>query len=115
MKLYSFKRLIDKYSVSCQLVTIPKSEWKAGKKESGEPVTTDIQGAIVPMTEKRIANSGGEYKQGDCNFITTSPLELKSDTFIAYKDKKYKLSESSDYSDYADFYTYIAKGVSAFD
>ena len=115
MKLYNFARLIKKYTVCCQLVNTAEGKWKAGEWVAGEVNTTDICGAIVPMSEKRINNSGGDYKQGDCEFITTSPLELNSDTFILYKDKRYKLEDSTDYSDYADFYNYVARRVSAFD
>lgn len=115
MILYNFARLIKKYTVSCQLVNFKEGEWIAGEWIEGEQTTTDICGAIVPMSEKRINNSGGSYKQGDCEFITTKPLEIKSDTFILYKDKKYKLQDIADYSDYADFYTYVARRVSAFD
>ena len=115
MILYNFARLVKKYTVSCQLVSVPEGKWVAGEWVAGEPTISCITGAIVPMSEKRINNSGGSYKQGDCEFITTTPLELNSDTFILYKDKKYKLEDSTDYSDYADFYTYVARRVSAFD
>lgn len=115
MKLYHLSRLIKKYTVSCQLINTTEGHWKSGEWVEGETTTTDIEGAIVPMTEKRINNSGGDYKQGDCEFISTIPLELNGDTFIIYKDKRYKLQENTDYSDYADFYNYIARRVSAFD
>lgn len=115
MKLYNFVRLIEKYSVDCQLINIAEGHWEAGEWVDGETTTTDIRGAIVPITEKRINNSGGDYKQGDCEFISAEPLKLNSDTFILYKDKKYKIEETTDYSDYADFYNYIARRVSAFD
>lgn len=115
MKLYNFARLIKKYTVSCQFLNTTEGKFVAGEWVEGETTTTDISGAIVPITEKRINNSGGDYKQGDCEFITTTPLELNSDTFILYKDKKYKLEDNTDYSDYADFYKYIARRVSAFD
>uniref|UniRef100_UPI0040576408 hypothetical protein n=1 Tax=Acetatifactor sp. TaxID=1872090 RepID=UPI0040576408 len=115
MKLYHFSRLIKKYAVQCQLINTTEGSWKAGEWVEGETTTTDIRGAIVPLSEKRINNSGGAYTQGDCEFITTKPLELNSDTFILYKDKKYKIQENTDYSDYADFYNYIARRVSAFD
>ena len=115
MILYHLQRLIKKYTVCCKLENTQEGEWVAGEWVEGETTTTDIAGAIVPISEKRINNSGGDYKQGDCEFITTNPLELNSDTYILYKDKRYKLEDSTDYSDYSDFYTYIARRVSAFD
>ena len=115
MLLYKFERLIKKYTVSCKLINFKEGKWQGGEWVSGENEETDIKGAIVPISEKRINNSGGDYKQGDCEFITVKPLELNSDTYIIYNDKRYKLEDSTDYSEYADFYTYIARRVSAFD
>lgn len=115
MLLYRFARLIDKYTVSCQLKTFPEGEWKAGDWVEGEPTTTEIKGAIVPINEKRIQNSGGSYKQGDCEFITKQAIKVTSDTYLVYKGKKYKLQDTTDYSDYADFNIYVARRVSAFD
>ena len=115
MILYHLQRLVKKYTVCCKLENTKEGEWVAGEWVEGKTTTTDIAGAIVPISEKRINNSGGDYKQGDCEFITTNPLELNSDTYILYKNKRYKLEDSTDYSDYADFYTYIARRVSAFD
>ena len=115
MRLYKFARLIKKYTVSCQLVSFAEGEWKAGDWIEGEQTTTPISGAVVPISEKRIQNSGGSYKQGDCEFITTQPITINSNTYLVYKDKKYKLEDTTDYSDYADFNTYVARRVSAFD
>jgi len=115
MKLYNFARVIKKYSVSCQLVSFAEGSWKAGKWQEGEQTTKDIKGAVVPITEKRIVNSGGHYKQGDCEFITTEPIVINSKTYLVHNGKKYKLEDSTDYSDYADFNVYVARRVSAFD
>lgn len=115
MKLYNFARLIKKYAVDCQLVTFEDGRWIAGEWEQGEKSETDIKGAVVPITEKRIQNSGGTYKQGDCEFITTQPIMITGNTYLVVHGKKYKLEDSTDYSDYADFNTYVARRVSAFD
>ena len=115
MLLYRFERLIKKYGVSCQLVDFPEGKWVAGVWQAAEPETTDIAGAIVPINEKRIQNSGGSYKQGDCELITLQPLVIHSNTYVIHNDKKYKLEDSTDYSDYADFNVYTARRVSAFD
>ena len=113
--LYKFERLIKKYSVECQLVNISEGSWQAGEWQEGNTTTEDIKGAIVPMNEKRINNSGGDYKQGDCEFITLTPIEFNSNTYLSHKGKKYKLQDSTDYSNYADFNVYVARRVSAFD
>ena len=115
MKLYNFARLIKKYSVLCRLVTFGEGSWKAGEWQEGEQSTKDIIGAIVPINEKRIQNSGGSYKQGDCEFITTELIEITSNAYLVHNGKKYKLQDSTDYSNYADFNVYVARRVSAFD
>ena len=115
MLLYNFERLIKKYAVSCQLVSFEEGSWNAGKRIKGEKTTTDISGAIVPINEKRIQNSGGSYRQGDCEFITMQPITINSKTYLVNKGKIYKLEDATDYSDYANFNTYVARRVSAFD
>lgn len=115
MKKYNFTRLINKYAVDCQLVTVAEGKWEAGEWQEGQQTISDIKGAVVPISEKRVQNSGGSYKQGDLEFITTQEIQLTSDTFLIYKGKRYKLLDTTDYSEYADFKTYLAKGVSAFD
>ena len=113
--LYKFKRLIEKYSVECQLVSISEGKWSAGVWQDGKETTSTIEGAVVPISEKRINNSGGDYKQGDCEFITLEPINIMSITYLVHNSKKYKLQDSTDYSDYADFNIYVARRVSAFD
>ena len=117
MVIYKFKRLIEKYKVACKLVKIGEGKWVAGTLQQGKTTTEDISGAIVPITEQRIQNSGGTYLQGDCEFITMQPIEVTSKTYIERVDngKKYKLQNTTDYSDYADFNVYLARRVSAFD
>lgn len=115
MQLYKLARLVKKYSVSCKLVQMEEGSWKAGEWQDGTPTETDISGAIVPINEKRIQNSGGSYKQGDLELITTRPIVINSNTYIIHNNKKYKLMDATDFSDYADFNVYIARRVSAFD
>lgn len=115
MKLYQLKRLIEKYSVDCEIKTKGFGHWEAGEWIEEKPSVIPYRCAIVPMTERRINNSGGDYKAGDCEIITLTPLPLETDTFILYKGKTYKVMQNSDYSDYADFCTYVGKRVSGFD
>lgn len=115
MLLYKFARLIKKYTVVCQLEDTPEGEWIAGEWIEGKPTITELRGAVVPINERRIQNSGGHYKQGDCEFITLQPINIHSNTHIIHNGKKYKLEDATDYSDYADFNVYVARRVSAFD
>lgn len=114
-KLYNFARLIKKYSVTCKLETTVDGKWSAGTYQEGETTTTDVTGAVVPISEERIQDSGGSYKKGDCEFITTETIEITDKSHLIYKGKRYKLENSTDYSDYADFNIYVARGVSVND
>ena len=51
MILYHLQRLIKKYTVCCKLENTKEGEWVAGEWVEGETTTTDIAGAIVPMSE----------------------------------------------------------------
>lgn len=113
--LYKFSRLIRKYSVDCEIRTNGAGHWEAGEWIEDMPSVAPYRCAIVPMSERRINNSGGDYKAGDCEIIVLKPLSLETDTYILYKGKSYKVEQNSDYSDYADFYNYVGKRVSSFD
>lgn len=115
MTLYNFERLIEKYSVVCKLVRKGEGYWLAGEYHDGNMIETEINGAVVPISERRVQNSGGSYKQGDCEFITTQPIETIGTVHLVHNGKTYKLEDSTDYSDYADFNIYVARRVSAFD
>lgn len=115
MKLYNFARLIKKYSVTCKLETTADGYWSGGDYHEGKPVTVDVKGAVVPISEERIQDSGGSYKRGDCEFITTETIAATDKTHLTHNGKRYKLEKSTDYSDYADFNVYVARGASNFD
>ena len=61
--LYNFERLIKKYSADCQLL----SESSSGSYVGGEwipdeaPPPQGITGAVIPMMDRKIYQSGGTY------------------------------------------------------
>ena len=73
---FDFTRLLKKYSVACQLIR----ETGGGKYEggnwvpdpSGEPET--IQGALIPITDRKIYQSGGTYTAQDRELITQTGI-----------------------------------------
>lgn len=115
--LFNFKRLIDKYSVSCKLI----SESDSGSYVGGEWVpdtegsAREIAGAVIPMTTRKIYQSGGTYTEHDREFVTLEEIPLEPVHYILYKNLKYQVQENTDYSDYAGFHVYNLKRVEVFD
>lgn len=110
-QLFNFKRLIKKYSVPCELLAESASgsyvggEWVPGVAAESKM----INGAVIPMTTKKIYQSGGTYTEQDREFITDTEIPLKTEHYIVYKGARYKVQENTDYSDYAGFYAYDLK------
>lgn len=115
--LYNFNRLIKKYGVTCSLL----EEASGGRYEGGEwvpdpaPPEEEITGALIPMTERKIYQSGGTYTEHDREFLTFTEIPLEPAHHITYHGAKYKVESNTDYSDYAGFYAYNLKRVGAFD
>ena len=113
MKLYDFSRLIRKYSVEFSL-TKSQGEYVGGKWEQTEEAVEKMNGAIVPMSDRKIYTSGGTYTQGDRELYLTKPLTGDlSDFTVLYKGNTFKVEESRNFGDYADVYIYILKHIKA--
>lgn len=115
--MFNFSRLIEKYRVDCQLIRP-----SAGGKYIGgnwipdaaqEPET--ITGAIIPMTDRKIYQSGGTYTEKDRELITETEISLESAAYIVFQNYKYQVESETDYSVYAGFHDYNLKRVGAFD
>lgn len=116
MKLYNFTRLIQKYSVSFTLCREQDGKYVSGKWEEGEPIKTLMRGAIVPMGERKIYDSGGTYTAQDRELYLTKTLgKPLSELTVIYGGNNYKVEESRDFSDYADVVIYVLKWVSKSD
>lgn len=113
-KLYNFDRLIDKYSVDFTLVSTAEGGFVDGKYVAGEATETPCRGAIVPMSERKIYQSGGSYTDKDKQLYmrTAIPAPLKL-TKVRYKNNNYNIEQVTDYDDYADAYIYTLKWVGA--
>ena len=114
---FDFTRLLKKYSVACQLIR----ETGGGKYEGGnwvpdppgEPET--IQGALIPMTDRKIYQSGGTYTAQDRELITQTGIPLEPAAYILHQGTRYHVESENDYSEYAGFHDYNLKRVTAFD
>lgn len=64
-KIYDFSRLIAKYGVPFEMVTKEKGEYSGGVYKEGKETVTPVTGAIIPMTESKIYQSGGTLTTKD--------------------------------------------------
>lgn len=112
MKLYNFKRLINKYSVTFSLHRTQGS-FVGGRWELGGEVIGEMRGAIVPLSEKKIYGSGGTYTTQDRELYLTKPLTHPlSDLKVVYKGNSYSVEDGRNFEDYADVAVYTLKWVS---
>lgn len=113
-KLYDFKRLINKYSVSFDLQRMTEGKWVSGKWEDGSIETIPMRGAIVPMAETKIYHSGGTYTQDDRELYSSEALGADLTTLkVLYKGNTYAVEKSRNFEEYADVYIYDLKQVGA--
>lgn len=115
-KLYNFNRLIEKYSVDFTLVYEAEGTYDSGVYVAGEKTETPCRGAFVPISERKIYQSGGTLTEKDYNLYMRVPIDKPLKTTTArYKGNEYKLEQETNYEEYADAYIYVAKWVSTFD
>ncbi len=114
---FNFTRLINKYRVDCQLIrSASGGEYVGGNwAPAGEPDPENITGAVIPMTSRKIYQSGGTYTEQDREFITETKIPLEPAAHIIHQGDKYQVESEADYSDYAGFHNYNLKRVGAFD
>lgn len=111
MKLYNFARLINKYSVTFCLHR-EQGAFVSGKWEEGGALVKEMRGAIVPMNDRKIYQSGGTYDQSDRELFLTSPLPLPlSQWRVVYKDNSYAVEDGRDFADYSDAAVYNLKRI----
>lgn len=112
MKLYNFTRLISKYSVAFCLHRT-KGGYVGGKWEAGSEIVSQMRGAIVPLSDRKVYGSGGTYTTQDRELYLTTPLQAPlSEYRVVYNGNYYAVEEGRNYEDYADVAVYILKWVS---
>lgn len=113
-KLYDFKRLINKYSVSFDLQRMTEGTWVSGKWEEGLTETIPMRGAIVPMSENKIYHSGGTYTADDRELYVSEALGADLTTLkVLYKGNTYGVENSRNFDEYTDAYIYNLKWAGA--
>lgn len=112
MKLYNFLRLINKYSVDFCLHRTQGS-YVAGKWEEGGEVVEKMRGAIVPMSQRKVYDSGGTYTAQDRELYLTTPLKAPLSALkVVYKGNTYTVEDARNFEEYADVAVYTLKRVS---
>lgn len=115
MKLYNFKRLIEKYSVEFCLHR-KQGGYVAGKWEQGGELVKHMRGAIVPLRDGKVYSAGGTYTSKDRELYLLKPLRAPlSEYTIFYKGDSYSVEEGRNFEDYADVAVYTLKWVSTHD
>lgn len=116
MKLYNFTRLIKKYSVPFHFLVKTKGHYESGKWIEGAETKRESFGAIIPLPESKIYQSGGTYTTKDRQLFLTTPLDKALvGTQVVYNKNLYNVEQETDYNAYADVVVYTLKWVSAFD
>lgn len=113
MSMYSFSRLINKYSGPVVLHVMGLGAWVNGKWVEGVPTTQIQQAALIPFDVRTIAQLGGLVNTADVQIYSLLPF--KHGDKIEKDDHKYIVDTSANFKPFGDFYRYVAKGVSSFD
>lgn len=116
MKPYNFSNLIIKYGVDFEIKEFNNGKYIGGRWSEAEAKTQNGFGAIIPLAERKIYQSGGSYTAKDRQLYTFKTLgrNLKNIKLL-YKNSLYSVEQETDYSDYSDVFVYLLKYVSLFD
>ena len=118
MRYFNFSRLISKYSRPFTVAVRNKGAYDSkGDWAAGEPEYTEINGAIMAVSQRKVYNSNGVYTALDKSLYMTSPIDkalLQAE--IIFNDNVYKIEEvrGADNDVFTGVYNYILKHVSAF-
>lgn len=114
--LYDFERLIDKYSNKVEIITQQSGQYVNGRYVAAADEVNNISGAVIPLKDEKIYQSGGTLTKSDRQLYTKEPISNDlNGVKVRYKGKTYKVEEDTDYSDYGKIYVYVLKRVDSFD
>lgn len=113
-KLYNFERLIQKYSVDFIIETEGEGgQYIGGKYVPAEAASLQCRGAIVPMSESKVYQSGGTYTAKDRQLFMRQPIRSAlTKAKVIYKGNRYNIEQETNFEDYANAYIYLLKWVS---
>ena len=77
-----------------------------------EPTTVEKTGAIIPMSLRKIYQSGGTLKSTDRQLYMIERIKESLDNAtVQYKGNTYSIEEDTDYTDYSDVSAYVLRWV----
>ena len=109
---YNFVDLIRRHSVTFELLTYSGGSYVGGKFQNGDETVSERSGAILPLTDRKIYQSGGTYTTKDRALYMSTPLEGALKTLrVRYKGNVYSVEDERDFEDYSEAYIYTLKWV----
>ncbi|MCP1147391.1 hypothetical protein [Bacillus sp. 1735sda2] len=116
MSQFNFIKLIDKYSVTFDLIVQSAGDYDdLGRWQDSESITTTQKGALVVLPSQLIYQSGGRLTTFDRQLYISKSVEIPLKSKVIYKESSYHVESMNPFEDYADFNSYILKAVSSFD
>lgn len=113
---YDFTDLINRHSLPFELVSHSGGSYVGGVWQNASETVSVRSGAIIPLAERKIYQSGGTYTTKDKHLYMTTPIESAlKETQVRYKGNVYDIEEDKDYSDYSAAFIYVLRWVSSFD
>ena len=114
--MYDFRDLIKRHSVTFELISHSAGKYVGGKWQSGSESISERSGAIIPLSERKIYQSGGTYTSKDRNLYMITPIEgALKECQVRYKGVIYNIEEEKNFSEYSADYVYVLRWVSSFD
>ena len=110
--IYNFRRLVKKYSKTFTLVTHEAGMYVGGRYVEGDETVKAMTGAIIPLSQRKIYQSGGTLSTTDRQLYTLERIsESLKGSQVIYKGRTYSIEEDTDYTDYSEVSVYVLRWV----
>lgn len=122
-KIYSFTRLIDKYTIPFSVETFIDHGNKDLYDDLGNKISSDVsvkeiaKGALIPPSNSEIYESGGRITRSDRMLYMKLDGYPDGITLFAPKTRvvqrgfTYFVEGDANFEDFGDFHRYVLKGV----
>lgn len=112
--MYDFTDLIERHSNPFELVVKSGGSYVGGVWKNASESVSERSGAIIPLGDRKLYQSGGTYTTKDRRLYMITPIENPLEySQVRYKGNVYNIEEDKDFSDYSEAYVYVLKWVSS--